>query len=149
MSGLRAPARTATPTPELPSACTSPTRPCLRSASRASAVRIRRSAFAPFSSEATIACVASKRISTPERKFSRTPFSARELRTIGALLRLDAGGFRHFRELRDLALDVRGKLLGRARAHIEALGAERVLHIGPRQHLEHVRVQPRYDGCGR
>src|SRR3954469_21429363 len=110
MSGLRAPARTATPTPELPSACTSVTRPCLRSSSRASAVRIRRSAFAPFSSDASIACVASKRISAPQRKFSRTPLSAKELSPIGALLRLDAGGFRHLGELRDLALDVRGEL---------------------------------------
>src|SRR6266850_3209023 len=62
------------------------------------------------------------------------------------LLGLDAGGFADPAELGDFAFYVSGELLGRAGRNLQALRAERGLHVLPRQHLDRFRVQPADDG---
>src|SRR5262245_34613180 len=125
MSGRRAPARTATPTPELPRGQVRTTVLLALSSCIASAARMRRSALAPARTSGSSACVASKRSSSgaTERSkrawnFSSTPLRASELstRTAGAaapigLLGLDSRGLADLGELRDFALDVGGELL--------------------------------------
>src|SRR6185295_9986497 len=58
-----------------------------------------------------------------------------------ALFGLDSGGPGDPGETGDFALDVGGELLGRARRHVQPLGAERRAHVLARQHLDHLGVQ--------
>src|SRR4051812_19055567 len=156
MSGFAAPARTASPTPELPSARTCVTSPFRSRSSSASEVRIRRSTRTPCARRSRIACVASKpsssrptTCSNADCELSSTPLSASELRTTLAerpsamrLFGLDSRSLADLAELGDFALDVRGELLGRAGLRFEALLRERGLHVRRAEGLDGLRVQP-------
>src|SRR5207247_9029069 len=78
ISGFGAPARTATPTPELPSSMrlAGTTLPCRASSSMPSAVRITMSALSPSAIDLSSACVAWNWTRSPGAASSSTPFMA-------------------------------------------------------------------------